>query len=370
VVGLGDGLRNQVTRQITKLGSNLIIVQPGKKTESNVLGLNSLQSIGGTSGGVLTEADLEDVTKTKDVSRVAPVATITGVPSTSERSMEEAIIVATTDSLPTILGKKVPYGSFFGSDDLMKNYAIIGPGVAAQLFNENVPVGQSFQIRGTEFIVEGVFEQTPLTPLSPSVNFNDAIVIPYGKAKQIGAGSLQINQILVTSTSASETKSVADTISTELEKNHGGQHDFSVLSQKEALAISDGIFSQLTLFVTSIAAISLLVSSIGIMNIMFATVSERTREIGIRKAVGATNRQIVGQFLTESVVVSVSGGIVGVVVALIAIAGIRATTSYEPAVNITIIAIATGVSAASGILAGILPAVKAARKDPIDSLRF
>ncbi len=370
VVGLGDGLRNQVTGQITKLGSNLIIVQPGKHTDNQALNFTSLQAIGGTNGGVLTEQDLASISKTADINLLAPVATITGVPSTDSRSMDSAIIVGTTDALPTILGKKVPYGSFFGKDDQKKNYAIIGPGVAAQLFGENVPVGQSFQIRGIEFIVQGVFEQTPLTPLSPSVNFNDAIVIPYEKAKEIGAGSLQINQILVTSKTAAHAKTVAANINKTLAANHGGQQDFSILSQKEALAISDGVFSQLTVFVSAVAAISLLVSSVGIMNIMFATVSERTREIGIRKAVGATNRQIIGQFVTEAITVSVGGGLIGVIVALIAIAGIRSTTSYEPAINFAVIGIAVGVTATAGILAGILPAIKAARKDPIDSLRY
>lgn len=370
VVGLGDGLRNQVTGQITKLGSNLIIVQPGKRLEHGAFDLTTLQNIGGTGGGIITEQDLASVGKTAGVKQIAPVATITGVPVTDERAMESAMVVATTDALPTILGKKVPYGSFFGKDDQHKNYAVIGPGVAAQLFEENVPVGQSLRIRDIEFIVQGVFEQTPVTPLSPSVNFNNAVVIPYEKAKEVGAGSLQINQILVTSTSASNAKSVAADLDKTIASNHGGQKDYSVLSQREALAISDGVFSQLTLFVSSVAAISLLVSSIGIMNIMFATVSERTREIGIRKAVGATNRQIVGQFVTEAVTVSISGGLIGVVVALIAIAAIRATTSYEPAVNFSIIGISTGVSAAAGTLAGILPAIKAARKDPIESLRF
>ncbi len=370
VIGLGGGLRNQVTDQITKLGSNLIIVQPGKPLEGHAFSLDSLQNIGGTSKGTLTEQDLANISTTDKISLLAPVATITGIPTANEKSMDSAIVVGTTDALPTILGKKIPYGAFFGKDDQLKNYAIIGPSVAADLFAENVPVGRSFQIRGIEFIVQGVFEQAPVTPLSPSVNFNRAIVIPYEKAKEISAGSMQINQILVTTKTAKVTKTVAANISETLTKNHGGQKDFSVLSQKEALAISDGVFSQLTFFVGMIAAITLLVSSVGIMNIMFANVSERTREIGIRKAVGATNRQIVGQFVTEAVTVSVSGGIIGVIVALISIGLIRATTSYEPAINIAAMGIVTAITAGAGILAGIFPAAKAARKDPIDSLRY
>ena len=368
VVGLGDGLRNQVTGQITKLGSNLIIVQPGNRTQTTVLGLNSLEHIGGTNAGVITEQDLATIAKTKNVSLIAPVATITGVPRADNRTMEQAIVVGTTDALPTILGKKVPYGTFFGSDDQLKNYAVIGPGVAAQLFSENVPIGLSFTIRDIEFIVQGVFEQTPLTPLSPSVNFNDAIVIPYEKAKQIGAGSLQINQILVTSTTASQTKAVADSITKSISANHGGQHDFSVLSQKEALAISDGIFSQLTLFVTSIAAISLLVSSIGIMNIMFATVSERTREIGIRKAIGAKQSDILLQFLVEAATLTGFGGVVGLLIGwgltlLISLVFPSYVPWWAPPLGFF-------ASVGIGVIFGLFPAWKAARLDPIESLRY
>ena len=369
IVGLGEGLKNQVSGQITKLGSNLIIVQPGKRVTDRTLHLDSLQNLGGTSSGVLTEQDLADVTKTVGIDLLSPVATITGLPSSEGKTMDTATIVGSTNALPTILGKKVAYGSFFGKNDQARNYAIIGPGVAAQLFGENVPIGKSFQIRGSDFIVQGIFEQTPITPLSPSVNFNNAIVIPYGTLKQISAGSLQINQILVTTKTADQAKPVATALKSVLLKDHGGQEDFSVLRQEETLAITDSVFSQLTVFITGIAAISLLMGGIGIMNIMFASVSERTREIGIRKAVGATNKQIVGQFVTEATVISVTGAVIGVAVALLIIALLRATTSLEPAISFPIIGIATVVSIFTGMLSGIFPAAKAARKDPIESLR-
>ena len=152
--------------------------------------------------------------------------------------------------------------------------------------------------------------------------------------------------------------------------NHGGQEDFSVLRQEETLAISDGVFNQLTVFIGGAAVIALIVGGIGIMNIMFATVSERTREIGVRKAIGATSRQIVGQFIIEAVTLSAFGGIIGLLASLITIAAIRATTSLEPVIVWQVMAGAFLVSVTVGIVSGILPAIKAARKDPIESLRF
>ena len=368
VIGLGKGIRNQVTKQITKLGSNLVIVLPGKQSGSQILNFNVLQNVT-ASNGILTEKDVTTITKTPSVVQVAPVATITGLPKTDDNSMDSAVIVGTTESLPAILSKKVEYGTFLAKDAIDKNYAVIGHNVAEQLFNENVPIGKTFKIRDNEFIVQGVFEQSPTTPLAPSVNFNNAVVIGFTKAKEIADGSLHIIQVLLTTKEAETTEAVAGNIKSALLTNHGGQEDFSVLRQQETLAISDGIFQQLTLFVTWVSVISLLVGGIGIMNVMFASVSERTREIGIRKAIGATNKQIVSQFVTEAVILSLTGGIIGVILALVIIGAIRATTQFEPAISLSAIGIATGVSVTIGIVSGILPAIKASRKDPIDSLR-
>jgi putative ABC transport system permease protein len=283
--------------------------------------------------------------------------------------MERASIVGSNDKLPNIIGKEIEYGSFFGPNDANKNHAVIGRGVASELFGENVPIGKSFSIRNNEFIVTGVFAQSPVTPLSPSINFNDAIVIPYNKAKEIGGVSLQFIQILVVAESAETSQALANNIQNTIKANHGGQQDFSVLQQEEALAISDGVFSQLTMFITGAAIIALIVGGIGVMNIMFASVSERTREIGIRKAVGATNKQIINQFMTEAIIITFSGGILGILLASLTILTIRVTTSLQPAFVLPIMALSLAVTTAIGLASGILPALKAAKKDPIESLR-
>lgn len=367
IVGLGHGLRNQVSGQINKLGSNLILVQPGF-TDASAVNLNSLQSLA-SQRGTLTEQDYVSITKLTGIQSTSPVATISGLPRYEGRTMERSSIVGTNDKLPDIIGKEVEYGSFFGPSDVAKNHAVIGRGVASELFGENVPIGKAFTIRDTEFIVTGVLEQSPVTPLSPSINFNDAIVIPYPKAKEIGGASLQFVQILVVAMSADGGNALATDIETAIKANHGGQKDFSVLQQQEALAISDGVFSQLTVFITGAAIIALIVGGIGVMNIMFASVSERTREIGIRKAVGATNKQIINQFMVEAIIITFTGGLLGIIVASLAIVAIRVSTNLQPAFVIPTMLWSLAITVGIGLASGILPALKAAKKDPIESLR-
>jgi putative ABC transport system permease protein len=158
-------------------------------------------------------------------------------------------------------------------------------------------------------------------------------------------------------------------INAAIAKNHSGSGDFTVLKQDQLLGVTSQVLDTITGFVTAIAAISLLVGGIGIMNIMLVSVTERTREIGIRKAIGATNRQIRQQFLTEGLVLSVSAGLIGVAVSLAINLLLRIYSGWKPVVSVWVVILAVGVSVALGVIFSLIPAVKAARKDPITALR-
>lgn len=365
IVSLGEGVRQQINQQAGDVGDSLIVIRPGKKTNAKIISLDSLRNF--TSGaGSLSAKDWQDTAKASGVASVAPVGVISGIASYEDREYTGSLI-ASTSNLPTFLNQKVEYGEFFDDESNDKKVAIIGRDVAERLFEQNVPIGRKLSIRGVDYTVQGVFEQQYSSTFS-AININSAIVLPYAAAQGV-SDNIQLLQLFVEAKSPSEVEQTAESIRQTLIKNHAGQEDFTVLEREEALESTNEIFYQLTVFIAGVAFISFIVGGIGIMNIMFATVSERTREIGIRKAIGATNKQILGQFVSEAIVVSLVGGIFGIIVSLIINGIIRVTTDLQPVITPEVAFVVFGLSALTGIISGILPAAQAARKDPITALR-
>jgi ABC-type antimicrobial peptide transport system permease subunit len=365
IVSLGEGARQQIAAQVGAIGDSLIVVRPGKQVEARAVSFDALRSFS-TNVGSLSEKDWRDTEKVEGVKTVVPVGIISGVANYNNNEYSGTIL-ATTSGLPLLLNQKIEYGSFFSEADAQRNVAVIGRDVAERLFEENVPIGKRLSIRGVEYIVQGVFEQQSSGTFA-TINVNNSIMLPYDAARATNA-TIQIVQLYVQAESPDAVASVAASVRSTLRENHAGQEDFTVLEKEEALEATNEVFYQLTVFIAGVAFISFIVGGIGIMNIMFATVSERTREIGIRKAIGATNTQILGQFVMEAVVLSVVGGVIGVVVSLIANAIIRVTTDLQPVITPEVALIVFGLSVATGIVSGFLPAARAASKDPIAALR-
>lgn len=367
IVSLGEGVKQQVTTQAGEISDSLIVIRPGKQQDASAFSLDVLRSYVDNNTGSLSEKDWRDTQKVENVSSSVPVGIVSGI-ATFEDTEYNGTIIASTARLPRLLNQNVEFGEYFtDSGGTKKKVAVIGRDVAEKLFGENVPIGKSLQIRGEKFIVQGVFEQQDSGTFA-AININNSIMIPYESAKDIG-GNIQILQIYVEAEESSQVDTVAESVRKTLIQNHAGQEDFTILEREEALEATNAVFYQLTVFTAGVAFISFIVGGIGIMNIMFATVSERTREIGIRKAIGATNSQILGQFVMESALLSILGGLFGVILAFIANAIIRVTTDLQPVTTWQVVLIAAGLSVVTGIVSGILPAAKAASKDPIASLR-
>jgi ABC-type antimicrobial peptide transport system permease subunit len=369
-ISLGEGVKRQVIGQINHLGSDLITVQPGtivnRSTDGQITALNFLSGLG---PATLTEKDLKAIQETPNIKAAVPLNLITGVASADKREMQNGFIVSTTHDMRQILDREVEFGSFFESQDADKPVAVIGRRVAEQLFRDYVAIGKKLKIRGQEFVVRGVFEEFPTNPLVPNSDFNSAIFIPYESGKKLTGGSVQIYQILAKPADPREIDATISLMREALINSRSGQENFTILKQSESLAVANNTLNTVTGLIAGIAAISLLVGGIGIMNIMLVSVTERTQEIGIRKAVGATNAQIRGQFLVEAIVLSTLGGLIGVGMAILTNFALRIFTDLQPVITVPIILAAVGVSLLVGVVFGVAPALKAARKNPIDALR-
>lgn len=369
IVSLGEGLKQQMTGQIHQLGGNVISVRSGnlvnRGSNGSVSGINILALL---STSTLTNQDVQALSKIKEAQAVVPIDFVTNSAKGDAGSSNSLFVVGTTSQMTDVLHQKVEYGDFF-NNAINQNSVVIGANVAHQLFGELNPVGHSLSINGTDFAVYGVLAQAPGGLLSSAeIDFNSAVFMPLSAALQLTNNHTNILQILV----KSKTKNLNATVSEAqkaLLKTHQGVSDFTVLTPKELSSVSNNTINNITEFISAIAAISLLVGGISIMDIMWVSVSERTREIGVRKAVGATDRQVLNQFLVEGLVLCVTGGIIGFLFSLLVNLILRLYTSLHPAITIPVVILAVGVSVSVGVILSVAPALKAAHKRPIDALR-
>ncbi|HET6864155.1 MAG TPA: ABC transporter permease [Candidatus Saccharimonadales bacterium] len=369
VVSLGEGLKHQITGQINQLGSDIITVRPGKLLSKNGGGSNfNLYSL--LAPSTISTKDVEAVRGLREVRDVTPVEFVTSSASSSQGEFDNVFVAGTGPNFADTTHQKLSYGGYFTDDDSSGNFAVIGSNIAAEMFGQLNPVGETVTIMGQDFIVRGVLAPTQGGLLSLALaDYNSSIFIPSDKAEELTAGHTNILQILARVKTGTNINKATSDINKVVAKNHGGSGDFTVLKQNQLLGVSSQVLNTITGFITSIAAISLVVGGIGIMNIMLVSVTERTREIGIRKAIGATNRQIRLQFLTEGLVLSIAGGAIGVIVSLLINFLLKVYSDWKPVVSVWVMVLAVGVSVAAGLIFSLIPAIKAARKDPIAALR-
>jgi len=363
IVGISQGVKRQINNQVKDYSRNVITIT-SKATNSTSFGLANSVAV-----STLTDADYKSIAKLKDVVASVPFSIVSGV-ATGDHSYQDGTIIATTPNLLEVLNQPLAFGSFFNDQAGTSSFdAVLGATAASKLFNSNVPLGYGLSIRGQQFTVYGVLNQFSNSPFSNDSIYNNAIFIPQIVAKAMTHQFNPIYQILVRVNKAKNLNYVDHEIHQQLLLNHGGQNNFNVLLPSQVAGSSSVILNLMTELTIGIAVIALVVGGIGIMNVMLVSVTERMHEIGIRKAIGASNKQILNQFLVESTTVSICGGIIGIILALIADAVLRLLTNLTPVISWQIIVIALVISVLIGSIFGSLPAYRASKKEPIDALR-
>ena len=366
MVALGKGAQNTIEQQVKAAGTNLINVRAGNFTQGGVR----------QGGGMSTTLTVEDSQALRTVDGVQYLAA-----SVSSRAQLIAgnqnwssEIQGTDVELPLIRNWPMKYGSFFTQQDVSAaaKVAVLGQTVADNLFGPDTdPTGQTIRVKNQPFRVLGVLAPKGATGFGQDQD--DAVYAPYTTVQKKLQGIQHINGIQISATTA-ETAPVAASITDMLRTRHkligNDPNDFMVLTQEEMASVRTETTKTMTTLLAAIAGVSLLVGGIGIMNIMLVSVTERTREIGLRLAIGARGRDVLMQFLVEAVVLSLFGGLLGIGMGYGLSAAAERFLQWPTSIPMNAIAMAFGFAAATGVFFGFYPAKKAAGLDPIEALRF
>jgi putative ABC transport system permease protein len=369
MVSIGTGASNTISSSIEALGSNLIQITPGAQ-QTRGFGASSGR------GGAKTLTNEDAVAIATNVANVQAVdSQVSGrYQITAKGTNTNTSVTGVTANYPQIRNLEVAEGSFISDtqNNSAAKVAVLGPTTRDDLFGEGVDaIGQAIRIKGLEFKVIGV---TVAKGGSGFTNQDDIIFIPVQSAQRYFSGDKYLTTIAVQATSPDSMSQIQTDITALLLERHkisdAALADFSVLNQSDILSSASSITSTLTYLLAAIGGISLLVGGIGIMNMMLTTVTERTREIGLRKAIGARASDIRAQFLAEAVVLTLIGGIIGIGLGWLISFVVNLTGLVSTSVSLMSVLLAFGVSAATGIIFGYYPARRAASLNPIDALRY
>ncbi len=367
---IGSGAKQRIQQQIASIGSNTIIILPGSLTSSGM-------RMGTGNAVTLSESDARELPTCPDIGVAVPIVR-GGAQVVYGNNNWATIIYGTTPGYLEVRDLSVASGSPFSQQDVdsANKVALLGETVVNNLFGDIDPVGQSIRIKNVPFTVVGVLEPKGQSPTGQDQD--DVILLPISTAKRkvIGIKSANadaVDSITMQAKSSNQIQAAQDEAEALLRQRHhllpSEEDDFSIRNMEEIFAAQETSSHIMSLMLAAVASVSLIVGGIGIMNIMLVSVRERTREIGLRQAVGAKTRDILTQFLVEAVTLSIAGGCAGIILGIAASAVISRLANWNTVVSMGAVTLAVFFSALVGISFGYYPARKAAYLDPIEALR-
>ena len=368
ILSLTGSISNLVKKEISAIGTDLIVVRPSttKDTVTNIV--EELTTSSSFQKSNLSLSDLPVISEIEGVTAVAPIAVSTNTISSEKNTLPAVTVMGTTVDYSKIESLPARHGGFL-TEANAENGIVLGHMLSLELFNTiNSTVGKTVTVMGEKFMVVGVLDEVNQSINFDNVDFDNAAIMSINSLDRI-TDSTQIQQINIKAENTDSLPKISDEIYRKLvEKKHGDQN-FTVAYGDGITHPAGTLFSIISGMLTLVAAISLVVGGIGVMNIMLVSVAERVHEIGIRKAVGASSRNILMQFLFEALILSVLGGIFGLILGYILAFLLSIVTPFAPYISLGIVAVTFVTAILVGILFGIYPAVKAASKNPIDSLK-
>jgi len=378
VMSVGAGATASITQNLQSMGTNVITISPGRAEPRGEGG--PMRAFGNDNSETIDEGELhlKDAialqTKATLLNEVAPVLNGRNTTISYMSWSGQVSVTGTTQDFLTVEGYKMAEGNFITESDVsnLSNVAVIGNTVAEDYFGKIDPVGEIIKINGKNFVISGLLQTVGTAGFGS--NPDSSVYIPITTAQNKLYGTDTVDSIIAKLKNENQLDESTAEVKSILRIQHrimpGENNDFSVSSPTQFLATASSVLQILSITLGGIAAISLLVGGIGIMNIMFVSVTERTREIGIRKSLGAKNRDILIQFLTESIILSLLGGMLGIGFAYLISWLVKTFSSLSPLITATPIMLALSFSTAIGLIFGIFPAMRAARLSPVDSLRY
>ncbi|MFO0622165.1 MAG: ABC transporter permease [Polyangia bacterium] len=363
LVSLGEGARSYLGDTFAGLGSNLLQIQPGRR-ETKGFGSPSL----GTVYKITREDEQILARRASTIDGVSGVVTGGGTVRYVNRR-RDTLILGVSSRFTEIRQLQVEQGRFLSDEDIdaRRRFVVLGRTVLLELFGDENPLGKVIKVADGEFRVIGLMEHKGQTL---GFDLDDIVFIPVTTAMDLFAVE-GLSHVLARARDKVSVEPAIEEVTELLRRRHNDQVDFTVISQDDMLSTVNGIMNTFSMVLIAIASISLVVGGIGIANIMLVSVRERTREIGVRRAVGAKKRHVLLQFLLESIVISLLGGIIGLLLgALIITMGRLLVPGLPVRLSFDIVLIAVGFSALVGILSGVVPAQRAASLDPVEALRY